>query len=402
MTQTEDEDAYRVITALHLSRKFLTVATYYELTNSIILDNFPSSKTEMQNITDFIKSVTATTNFIFSATILANKDLLDLFVGENPPIPYQSIKSSCWQESNAKEFILRSLRVRSSHYGDCETNIMIYLSQVCDIECQETIQTLGALAYYLSKNIFQLDQDRITVSSISPFPRDSLLRMDQNTYRSLQIFKEDFHPNWIRGKGKSKEGFSIFAMFDRTLTSPGRRKLYEWMKSPTYALNVIVSRQEDVDFFLRNDQQDTTNKLSEHLRHTADMPHLMMKMMKASMNPIDWCKLQRTLKEWIAILEITYEQVIPFISNESNILRTFSGKSVQDTVVILSTLINTIDCILDISQCERENSIVIVRGYNDILDLKKEKYEAIEQELIRAAELILKYTPPLQVTNSTF
>jgi hypothetical protein len=75
---------------------------------------------------------------------------------------------------------------------------------------------------------------------------------------------------------------------------------------------------------------------------------------------------------------------------------------VQDTVVILSTLINTIDCILDISQCERENSIVIVRGYNDILDLKKEKYEAIEQELIRAAELILKYTPPLQVTNSTF
>jgi multisubunit Na+/H+ antiporter MnhF subunit len=132
------------------------------------------------------------------------------------------------------------------------------------------------------------------------------------------------------------------------------------------------------------------------------MPHLMMKMMKASMNPIDWCKLQRTLKEWIAILEITYEQVIPFISNESNILRTFSGKSVQDTVVILSTLINTIDCILDISQCERENSIVIVRGYNDILDLKKEKYEAIEQELIRAAELILKYTPPLQVTNSTF
>ena len=41
----------------------------------------------------------------------------------------------------------------------------------------------------------------------------------------MQIFAEEIHPNVIKGPGRSKEGFSIFGLFDRTQSISGAGKI---------------------------------------------------------------------------------------------------------------------------------------------------------------------------------
>ncbi|CAN0375403.1 unnamed protein product [Laminaria digitata] len=54
---------------------------------------------------------------------------------------------------------------------------------------------------------------------------------------------EEFHPNVLSGKGRSKEGFSIFGLFDRTRSASGRRCLKEWMLKPLHDIEAIRIRQ---------------------------------------------------------------------------------------------------------------------------------------------------------------
>lgn len=47
-------------------------------------------------------------------------------------------------------------------------------------------------------------------------------------------------------KGRSKEGFSVFGLFDRTRSTAGRRCLKEWMLKPLRDVRAINSRQVGV------------------------------------------------------------------------------------------------------------------------------------------------------------
>jgi DNA mismatch repair protein MSH5 len=83
---------------------------------------------------------------------------------------------------------------------------------------------MGALLSYLQEFVFNLDSI-ISVNDVQSFVLETYLRIDQNSYQSLQIFNEDSHPNVLKGPGRSKEGFSIFGLMDRTKSLPGRRRL---------------------------------------------------------------------------------------------------------------------------------------------------------------------------------
>ncbi|CAN0266134.1 unnamed protein product, partial [Hapterophycus canaliculatus] len=44
-------------------------------------------------------------------------------------------------------------------------------------------------------------------------------------------------------QGRSKEGFSLFGLFDRTKSMSGRRCLKEWMLKPLHNIAAISARQ---------------------------------------------------------------------------------------------------------------------------------------------------------------
>ena len=67
-----------------------------------------------------------------------------------------------------------------------------------------------------------------------------MVNYNQQTLQYLSIFKDDMHPSLIKGKGKSKEGFSLFILFEKFInTKSGNKKLKQLFFTPTYDTEII-------------------------------------------------------------------------------------------------------------------------------------------------------------------
>lgn len=134
----------------------------------------------------------------------------------------------------------------------------LLLKSVLDFQRPSLLCALGGLIHHLLHTaIFaQLESDRmlapVIVRSLQPLPTADLLKVDLLTRESLSIFVSESHPSaggGPRGGGKAKEGYSVFAMVNHTKTPGGARMLREWMENPTKEREVILYRQDHVEYF---------------------------------------------------------------------------------------------------------------------------------------------------------
>ena len=89
------------------------------------------------------------------------------------------------------------------------------------------------------------------------------MRLDASVARTLHIFHADSHPS-LMGIGSSKEGFSLFAMMDHTVSAPGRRALRRWFSRPLACLSALNKRQDALAFFV--ERQDERSQLRTLLK----------------------------------------------------------------------------------------------------------------------------------------
>ena len=136
------------------------------------------------------------------------------------------------------------------NYG-CHKENVARLSVCLELDNRPIVSAMGALLHFLRSDIFTLDSGHVTVADMQPLVVDEYLRIDSATFKSLQIFCEgsyacmsviccdmresfpqqfcccmhttceDQHPLLFKEKGRSKEGFSLFSLLDRTVSLPG-------------------------------------------------------------------------------------------------------------------------------------------------------------------------------------
>ena len=107
---------------------------------------------------------------------------------------------------------------------------VLSLASMIDLEDKPMACALSALLEFLQSTIFNMDDGYIFVSAIKPLPMTSYLRLDSQTFNALQIFREDQHPNVLKGEGRKKEGFSLFSILDRTISLPGATLIDKCLK----------------------------------------------------------------------------------------------------------------------------------------------------------------------------
>ena len=86
------------------------------------------------------------------------------------------------------------------------------MNRLFDYFNPETLQSTGSLVNFLiQQSIINCDfcLENLIVKNI-----EKKLYINRKTMESLQIFKEEVHPSLIKGKGRSKEGFSLYNLFE--------------------------------------------------------------------------------------------------------------------------------------------------------------------------------------------
>ena len=196
-------------------------------------------------------------------------------------IPYQLLKSSAFEPRQCRSVILNQLRVLTMmrnghpttadrHHDDfdhaqtCTTvqgpvNNFHSLSSMIDFDSPTLVRALGSLLIHLRNTAFRLEEGfSVTVNNLRRCAAPgSFLRLDESTLRTLRIFATDRHPlvaaNCGGGKNdrnRSKEGFSLFALLDRTRSKAGRERLRRWMAQPLSDVAAIRQRHVGIELFI--------------------------------------------------------------------------------------------------------------------------------------------------------
>lgn len=243
-------------------------------------------------------------------------------------IPYQLLKSAAFDPRTCRTVILEKLRVltlmrlSSNHSNDYHLNsnnssiphnssnpsnaFYHALASVINFDSPSLIRALGSLLTYLQNTAFRLEEGHtVTVNDLRcSYSHNECLRLDDTAMRTLRIFATDFHPlqslssNVAKSNSynKSKEGFSLYTLLDRTKSKGGKERLRQWMMQPLRNAEKIRKRHVAMELFLHPSSHGNASLLLERLAQVGNMDGVLLRMQRCCSQPNDFLALGRMLE----------------------------------------------------------------------------------------------------------
>ena len=133
---------------------------------------------------------------------------------------------------------------------------------------------------------------------------DNVLMISQRTLSDLQIFDEKLHPSQVKGKGRSKEGLSLFSFFNKAITTLGKKINRNMFLFPLKNPNSINNRLNCVSDFYSIKQLGLVKKLIEELKKLCDMEKMIADLTKFNINFKVWINLWKTANSFLNIYQL--------------------------------------------------------------------------------------------------
>lgn len=399
IASTEEEQTNSFV-SLCFSNKFLGIACYEEVNNTIYCGSISACAENMEDIMSGVKSSFCPTLFLLHPRVVTNKSLLEVVLSGPDSTPdvyrFKVLKNSVWNDKSCYQLIHRYLEIRGKH-GVQSTYQQ--LACVLDLEQEQSRLALGAVLAYMQETIFKLDGGKVIVSSVKNFSQEDYMRIDQASLRSLQIFSEDIHPNVIKGKGRSKEGFSLFGLFDRTHSLPGRQRLRNWMTCPFRDKARILHRQKGVAIMAHPSNRDFVSGFASLLRHFHDLPKLLLRIKKVEATHVEWCKIYvtlQTVQKFLDHIRLFIASPLTDMEDSAYIRDVCEDIDVNG----IYRLTQALTCAIDFQESEAEGAVTFREAYDVTLDRLRMTYVHLETHLVAAAHRILEIVPLLQVRTN--
>ncbi|RYH30202.1 hypothetical protein EON65_05855 [archaeon] len=390
-----------MIIALHFTSQQIGIACYDEVNNMLFVDIIHAGNEDYEETLAQLKMQMSPTLFVLHPNIITNRGLLEIIQqgldGTPEVYEHRILKTSAWNEKTCKTLIQNTLGIKRHGRELTKSEVYYSLSSCVDLENPHVVQSLGALLYYLQDHVFNLGDGKILVNGCKELPNTRLLRIDSNSLFALQIFNEEFHPNWLKGAGKSKEGFSLFSLFDRAQSIPGRFRLRDWMHRPLCDKEAIISRQKVISFTSDIRHQDMIKDVAKQLKHFHDMARIILRIKKVQANYLDWCRINTSLAATVGIVTMLRDYM-------------HQVRETSDDAIVLMNLCKDIDIIglndmrqhlqewIDFDETIKNKEVIIHEGKDPVLDEKRDIYRDLEGYLVQAAEKILEATPVIEVS----
>ena len=364
-------------------------------------------------------------------------------------IPYQLLKSSAFQPQQCRSVILHKLRVLTlmrqpmtagsstttdhdfAHAQNYTASGLLHtttqptsnfhsLASVINFDSQTLVRALGSLIIYLRNTAFRLEEGfTVTINSIRRCPAsDSFLRLEESTLRTLRIFATDHHPLMANNRSyqKSKEGFSLFTLLDRTKSKSGRERLRQWMAQPLRNVTKIRQRHVGMELFLHPECHPAVSLLLERLSNVGSMDSILLRMQRCCAQPNDFLVLIRMLDasyDIIATLSgeirerayrLDRENMEQSMDTENNVvgqemMQEYPSVAYIDELLrrchvpVTRNLRERMASIIDEEvTAEMKDHVVIHYGFHEELDRAKETFETLDGELCTLISFALSLT----------
>lgn len=118
--------------------------------------------------------------------------------------------------------------------------------------------------------------------------------MDEDTFASLSVFVSEGHPV-ATGKGKTREGVSLFGLVDRTKSKQGSKVLRSWLSAPSQSLCHITRRADAVEFFAAPVNASLVGQLRPLIRDLCGLGPCVAAFLRCVPTDREWRVLRRGL-----------------------------------------------------------------------------------------------------------
>ena len=408
------------------------------------LDSLPVSVESIEEDLSGLKNVYNPSMWLVHPKIVANTPLLEVILcspsGVLDYYRYHSPKSALWSHTAALNLLCNRLSVRDLYAfgadhstaaggagagagaatasGEKDVAQMTYhrLSSVVSLENTELCQAAGALLeHLLSSSISVNSRGCVEVQSLNKIDVSSVLQLDVDTVAALSIFVQETHPNVLGGKGRSKEGLSLFALLDRTRSLRGRVRLHEWLQRPFTDVDRIEARLNGVELMQREENLDWAAQASKHLKKLHDIPAILTRIKKVEATASDWAKFLRSAQALIALAQHVQDFIsthsllppaqaaaAPSAAKKAKVLPPgeqdaafLEGQWGQVSLGSLRANFRSIILVVDEGESAAQDELVVRTGHDQQLDALRTVYANLEQTLREAAEELLAAFPTL-------
>ena len=191
--------------------------------------------------------------------------------------------------------VIRSIPYLTLSYCDEVDIDEAYLKQVHKIEDEQKRRVYGRLLQYLlrtqKRSLYHLKE--VVDTSTQKF-----MRMDYSTMLNLELVEA------LRNQGKNN---TLFSFLDQCKTSMGSRLLKDWIMHPLYDLEMILKRQAQIEYLLKDFIK--FDRLQERLKLCYDVQRLVGRVSFGSANPQDLMRLRQTLNQVPEILSLVEDPI---------------------------------------------------------------------------------------------
>ncbi|OQR95891.1 hypothetical protein THRCLA_07485 [Thraustotheca clavata] len=263
-----------------------------------------------------------------------------------------------------------------------------YMHHHFKFDDRQTIQAVGALLKYLSsEKIIKPIDDLLPIffQAVENYSLSDIMLIDSDTFKALDIFTPDYHPSPLQGDNAPKEGVSINALLDHTLTKCGKSMLRGWMMQPLTNIQSINARHDIVQVLKENGTEDFVDRLFNYLKAIKDVARSFLRIKKMSASYMDVIVLDEAI---ISFLAITQEML-----TEYTLFGNFAFVKQMTNLSMLETITKLTNSVIDKEESKFKMDYAIRCGVSRELDQANLKKEGIEKLLSQMERDLRKKHP---------
>ncbi|GAB1227365.1 hypothetical protein ENUP19_0337G0004 [Entamoeba nuttalli] len=350
----EEENTINKITSISIKGNQLGIATIDIEEGKMEISNVFIKRKEYSNIDRYIYQTNG--NIIITHNHISEEIIKELKRKEQKVIILSSQDFSIETCQKYIQIIPNQMNKRNK---DKETMVISLSTYIPLEENNEVTKAIGGLFKYYYQYINkqeEKDKEKYSIKEIKRIEWDKILYIDEHTFKSLNIFKKEEHPD-IHSTGGGKEGISLYGCLNKCMTKGGSKLLKEWILRIEIDKYIIEERQSFQKEIGKEEYKGIIDILRKYLRKTNEFLNLSNKIQIFQMNDNDWIKFYKVIYSIYQIIKLLNEY-----SFKHRIII-----QIESRFQLISTIKNYLEQIFDINHL-LQNELFINSGFNDNYD----------------------------------
>ncbi len=206
------------------------------------------------------------------------------------------------------------------------------------------------------------------------------LLISKKSLKDLKIFDEKFHPSQIKGKGRSKEGVSLFWVFNKCATSQGKKLMKNIFSNPLKNYEIILKRQECISDFSLLKNHELIRALIKNLNEIKDIEKILKELKNFIINKKYFKFLFKTITSFLFLVNIFMKEIL----NRNNTKFTLLNEILEN--INLDNIENLYEFMVNCMDFPKEDENVKLKtNINEDLDSLRKEYNSLDEILSKHA-----------------